>query len=156
MARLVAISVALLVSLSLFAQRVFALVVERSVTPASVREKDSKFSLAAEKRDDGLIHFAITYRLARPEYLVAHFELRDGETTLVKTDTPSFVREATATYHLAVSPKHLADSRFELSENSFAESDGHPVPLPGGTIFQIDLKGFGEDARVAKAEEPGA
>ena len=111
-----------------------------------------KFSVTAEKRDDGLIHFAITYSLPRPQYLVAHFELRDGETTLVKTDTRSFVREASATYDLALSPKHLADATFVLSENAFGESGGQPVALPGGTIFQIDLQAFGKDAAAARKD----
>ena len=148
---LVAYSIALLVSLSLFTDRASALVTHESVTPASVKAKDSKFSVKAEIRDDGLIHFAITYSLPRPQYLVAHFELREGETTLVKTDTPSFVREASATYHFALSAKHLANSKFELSQNAFGESGGHPVAEPGGTIFQINLEAFGKDAPAAKA-----
>src|SRR4051812_2758947 len=110
MPRVVAYSVALLLSLSLFADIASAVVVRQPVTPASVKEKGSKFVVNVEKRDDGLIHFEITYRLPGPEYLGAHFELRDGDTTLVKTDTSAFVHEATATYYLAVSPKHLADS----------------------------------------------
>jgi hypothetical protein len=89
MPRVIAYCVALVLSFLLFADRTSAVVVRESVTPASVKEKGSKVSVTAEKHDDGLIHFAITYSLPRPEYLVAHFELRDGETTLVKTDTPA-------------------------------------------------------------------
>jgi hypothetical protein len=152
MPRLVAYSVALVMTISFFADRAWAVVDQQSVTPASVKVGGSKFSVTAEKRDDGLIHFAITYSLPRPQYLVAHFELRDGETTLVKTDTPSFVRETSATYHLALSSKHLADAKFELSENAFAESGGHPVAEPGGTIFQIDLAAFGKAAPAAKSD----
>jgi len=151
MPRFVVYCFALLMSLSLFADSAWALVTHESVTPASVREKNSTFAVTAETREDGLIHFAVTYRLPRPQYLVAHFELRDGETTLLKTDTPSFVREESATYHVAVSPKRLADAKFELSQNGFAESGGRPVAEPGGTIFQIDLEGFGKNAPAAKA-----
>ena len=150
MPRLVAYFIALAMTISFFADRAWAVVIEESVTPASVKQAGSKFSVTAEKRDDGLIHFAITYTLPRPQYLVAHFELREGETTLAKTDTASFVREASATYDLALSPKHLADSKFELSENAFGESGGHPVALPGGTIFHINLEAFGKDAPAAK------
>jgi hypothetical protein len=152
MPRLGAYSIALVMSLSLLADGASAVVTRESVTPASVKEEGSKFSVKAEKRDDGLIHFAITYSLPRPQYLVAHFELRDGDTTLVKTDTPGFVREATATYHVAVSPKHLADSKFELSWNAFSESGGQPVARPGGAIYQVDLEAFGKNAHVAKAD----
>jgi hypothetical protein len=152
MPRLVAYSIALVITISLVADRASAALRQVSVTPATVKEKGGKFSIIAERREDGLIHFRITYRLPRPQYLVAHFELRDDETTLLKTDTPSFVREASATYNVALSPKHLADSTFELSENAFGESGRDPVALPGGTIFQIDLEAIGKGAPAAKAD----
>jgi hypothetical protein len=53
---------------------------------------------------------------------------------------------------VALSPKHLAHSKFELSESAFGESGRNPVALPGGTIFQIDLEAFGKDAPAAKAD----
>jgi hypothetical protein len=146
--------IVLVMTLSLLADRASAVVTREPVTPASVKETDSKFSVKAEKRQDGLIHFTVTYSLPRPQYLVAHFELRDGDTTLVKTDTPGFVREAAATYHVAVSPKHMANSRFELSWNAFRESGGQPVPLPGGTIYEIDLEAFGKNAPAAAEALP--
>src|SRR6185295_4057470 len=98
---------AALMMVSLLTGDAQALVAQESVTPASVKEKDSKFSVKAEKGKDGLIQFSITYRLPRPQYLVAHFELRDGEMILVKTDTPSFVRDDSVTYHVAVSANRL-------------------------------------------------
>ena len=152
MPRLVAYSVAVVMAISFFADRAWAEVDQQSVTPASVKAGGSRFSVTAEKRDDGLIHFAITYRLPRPQYLVAHFELRDGATTLVKTDTSSFVRETSARYDLAVSPKRLADAKFELSGNAFGESGGQPVATPGGTDYRIDLQAFGKNVPVAKAD----
>src|SRR3954451_10682197 len=127
--------VVVLVTVLLLSNAASALTVEEPVTPASVKEKDSKFSIKAELRQDGLVHFTITHRLARAQYLVAHFELRDGGTTLVKTDTPAYVREGEATYHVAVSQKQLAESKFEVSEHAFDESGGRPVALPGGTIY---------------------
>jgi hypothetical protein len=151
MSRSFSCSIAVVALVSLLTGRAAAVVGTASVTPASVKKDGSRFSVTAETRDDGLIHFKITYRLPAPQYLVAHFEVRDGETVVANSDTPSFVREGSATYHLAVSPKHLAGSTFELSENSFAESGGTPVPLPGGMIYQIDLQAFGKDAPAAKA-----
>jgi hypothetical protein len=140
MFRPIAYATAVLTIIFILADRATALVIRQSVTPASVQEKESRFSITAERRKDGLIHFTITYRLPRPQYLVAHFEVREGEATVLKTDTPSFVHESSATYDIALSPRRLADSKFELSENAFGESGGQPVALPGGTIYQIDLE----------------
>lgn len=149
----VASAIALAMTILLASDRASALVTRERVTPASLKDKGGgAISVKAEKRKDGLIRFSVTYRLPRPQYLVAHFELRDGDTTLVKTDTPSFAREASATYHVALSPKHLADSKFELSQYEFSESGGDPSPRPGGTIYEIDLQEFGKDAPAGKAE----
>jgi hypothetical protein len=141
-----------LVVVSVLAGRASAVVIQMPVTPASVKEKDSKFSVTAETGKDGLIHFRITYRLPRPQYLVAHFELRDGETAVARTDAPSFAREETATLYIAVSPKQLPGAKFELSEHGFAEAGGQPIPTVGGTIFQIDLQAFGKNAPAAKGD----
>jgi hypothetical protein len=143
-------SFALLTIASMLTARASAVVIEVPVTPASVKEVGSRFSITAENRDDGLIHFTITYRLIAPQYLVAHVEVRDGKTLIVTSDTPSFVREKSATYYVAVSPKHLADSKFDLAERSFGDSAGTPVPMPGGTDYQIRLAEFGQDAPAAK------
>jgi hypothetical protein len=129
-----------------------AAVVEVSVTPAYIKKDSRAFSITAEKRQDGLIHLTITHHLTAPRYLVAHFEISDGKTLVMKNDTASFVREDSATYYLAVSPKHLADSKFELRESSFGESGGKPVPSPGGTNYQIKLLEFGKDAPDPKAD----
>lgn len=152
MSRFIACWVVLLVSLSLLTDTTWAVVVREPVTPASVKEKESKFSVKAEKREDGLIHFAITYSLPRPEYIVAHFELSIGGETLARSDTPAFVHEGTATYYVAVAPKHRGDAKFELSSNPFSEAGGQPVAMPGGAIYPIDLKAFAEEASVRKAE----
>src|SRR5215217_2492985 len=121
---------ATIMTVFLFAGSALAVVTQQSVTPASAKEKDSRVSVKAEKEKDGLIQFTITYRLPRPQHLVAHFELRDGETVLAKTDTPGFVHEDSATYHVAVPGKYLKGSKFELSENAMGESGGRPVALP--------------------------
>lgn len=143
-------SFTMLIAVCLIAGSALAVVTQQSVTPATVKAKDSRVSVEAEKGKDGMIQFTITYRLPRPQYLVAHFELRDGETVLAKTHTPGFVHEDSATYHVAVPEKYLKGSKFKLSENSMDDSGGRPVALPGGTIFQIDLEAFGKDA-AAKA-----
>ena len=152
MFRLITCCFAGLVMVSILAEKASALVTQTPVTPASIKEKDSKFSVTAEKGKDGLIQFTITYRLPEPQYLVAHFELRDGEKVLMRTDSPSFAREKSATYYVAVSPSQLAGARFELSQNGFSESGGQPLAEPGGTIFQIDLQAFGKNAPATKGD----
>jgi hypothetical protein len=143
---------ALLVVVLLLSNAALAVVVQMPVTPASVGEKDSKFTVKSERRKDGMIHFTVTYRLARPQYLVAHFELREGTTTLAQTDTPAYVREGEATFYVAVSAKQLADSKFEVSEHAFEDSGGRAVALPGGTIYQFNLTAFAKDATAANPE----
>jgi hypothetical protein len=143
---------ALLVVVLLLTHSASAVIVQMPVTPASVREKDSKFTIKSELRKDGMVHFTITYRLARPQYLVAHFELREGTTTLAQTDTPAYVREGEATFYVAVSAKQLADSKFELSEHAFQDSGGRAIALPGGTIYQLNLPAFAKDAAAADPE----
>jgi opacity protein-like surface antigen len=134
------------IAVCLLAASALAVVVQQPVTPASAKEKGSRFSVEAVKSKDGMVHFTITYRLPEPQYLVAHFELRDGQTLLAKTDSPGFVHEDSATYYVAVQGKYLKDSKFELSQNGMSGPVGHSIAEPGGMIFQIDLEAFGKDA----------
>jgi hypothetical protein len=133
-------------------QQASAVVIEQTVTPASVQEKDSRFSVKAEKRKDGMIHFEIIYRPTRPQYVVSHFSVREGANVVAQVDTPSFVRDKAATFHVAIEPKHLANSHYEISEHSFVESNGQAVPMPGGTIYQFKLEAFGHDAPAPKVD----
>jgi hypothetical protein len=136
---------AAVITICLLTGSALAVVVQQSVTPASVKERGSRVSVEAKKGKGGMVHFTITYRLPEPQYLVAHFELRDGETVLAKTDSPGFVHEDSATYYVAVPRKYLKDSKFELSQNGMTESGGRPVAEPGGKVFQIDLEAFSKD-----------
>jgi hypothetical protein len=138
-------------TISLCARRARALVSEESVTPASARVKDGTFAVKAEKVKDGLIHFTITYRLPRTEWLVTDFEVRDGETLVATSHTSGFAHEESATYEVAVSPRYIAGAQFDLSWNAVGDSAGRPVALPGGAIYHINLETFGKDAPAAKA-----
>ena len=148
--RLFACCVAVLTTIFILTDKARAVVFEETITPASVKEKDSKFSVTAEQGKDGLIHFTITYRVPRTQHVMSHFEMRDGETVLAKSDTGGFVYEESTVY-VAVSPKYLAGSRFDLSQNSVDDSGGRPVAMPGGAIYHIDLQAFGKDAPAATA-----
>jgi hypothetical protein len=119
-----------------------AVVVEQQVTPAYVKENPKEFSIKVKKRDDGLIQFTVTRQLSRPQYFVASLAVREGSTLLSESNSPSFIRNDSATYYFAVLPKHLPESTFELSERSFGGDAGQEIPFPGGTDYKIRLKDF--------------
>jgi hypothetical protein len=152
MPRFVPCCITVLLAVSLCADSAWAIVIEEPVTPASARVKDGTFSIKAEKGKDGLIHFAITYRLPRTEWLVTDFEVRDGETLLAISHTAAFSHEESASYEVAVSPRYLADAKFDLSSNAVGNSGGRPVALPGGMIYRIKLETFAKDAAAATAD----
>jgi hypothetical protein len=116
------------------------------MTPAYVKENPQKFSIRAEKRDDGLIHFTITYRVPEPRYLVARIEVRDQGSIVLDSSFPAFVREKTINYYIAVSPRQLFNARFELSESGIDDVNGTPIPWVGGTNYQIHLADFAPKA----------
>jgi hypothetical protein len=120
-----------------------AVVVEQEVTPASLKQPNSRFAVKVEQGEDGLIHFTITYRAAQQQYLVAHVEVRHDEKLVSKTDVPSVTHGPSSVFYLALSPDCLSGSRFELAERSFGLSmDGSVVPLPGGIDYQFRLPEF--------------
>lgn len=131
--------------------RASAVVVEQQVTPAYVKENPKAFSIKAKKRDDGLIQFTVTRHLARPQYFVASLAVREGSELVAESNSPSFVRNDSATYYVAVLPKHLPESTFELSERSFAEDHGRDLPLPGGVDYKIRLKDFAPEETPKEA-----
>jgi len=55
-------------------------VVEVQVTPAYIKEQPQAFSIKAELRQDGLIHFEVTRHLSQPQYHVTIFRVRQGAT----------------------------------------------------------------------------
>ena len=127
-----------------------ALTVNQAVTPAFIKDNPKRFSVTAEKRNDGLIHFTITRFVPRPSYLVATTEICEGDKILFQSTSTAFVREDSVTYYVTVAPERIADAKFELFEGSFAESDGKHTPVPGGTDFQIQLGEFAKLARELK------
>jgi len=128
-----------------------ALVVEEQVTPAFIKENPDKFSVKATKQDDGRIEFTITRKLNRPVYFVASFQVRTGGKLVAECRHPSFGLEDSETYYLTVSPDQVAESVFELSENSFASGGGVKTPLPGGIDYVIRLKDFPPQANEQAA-----
>jgi hypothetical protein len=119
---------------------------EVPVTPAYLKLRLKEFSIHAEKRDDGLVHFTITRHLSEPRYLVARFAVRDKGSVVLDGSFPAFVREKSAKYYLAVSPQQLSNAHFELYETVFSGDDKTPYPSPGGTNYQIHLADFAPKA----------
>lgn len=107
----------------------------------------------AKNGDDGLIHFTIIRHLSEPSYLVAHFEVRDKDSVVVKGDFPAFVEEKVARYWFAVSPKHLPGARFVLGESDFSTMNGARIPTVGGsTDYKICLADFAPKASETSSE----
>ena len=147
-------------------------VIERSVTPEMTRHAESRFTVKAERHDDGLFHFTITYRPHGAKYIVAATEIRDREGAVIaKSSTPMYVEgpkvaeigtpkirniaprpgdPPAATIYIAVAPQYLAGTRCELSERDFSESDGQRIPMPGGIDYQIKLSDFAQEANHDK------
>jgi hypothetical protein len=123
-----------------------------AVTPASVKQNGDPFSVTARRSKNGLIHFTIGYRPPAPQQLVTRFELRDGETTLAKTETSTSVRDGSAGYHVTIATKYLAGSTFELSHYPLSEAPGRSIEQTYDTVYRIDLAAFGKDAVVAEAD----
>lgn len=131
------------------AQRAHALTVDCPVTPAYVRENPGTIEVVAEKRADGLVAFKVTLHVPRPSYVVAHSRTTDKNQTQAETSSPAFVREKSAEYYIALAPERIADTHFDLFMGTFADSNGDPVPLPGGINYQIALAEFAKTAKAA-------
>jgi hypothetical protein len=139
-------SVVMLVIILAITGEALALTVDVPVTPAYLKQRPKEFSIRAEKRDDGLIHFTITRHLSEPRHLVARFTVRDKGSIVLDCSFPSFVREKTAKYYLAVSPQQLSNAHIELSESGFNDFNAAdklpPHPWVGSTDYQIHLADF--------------
>ena len=137
----------------MFAQVASAITMEQTVTPESLKQSPGQFTITAEKRPDGLIHFTITRQLAKPAYLVAHSTIRDGKKILLDTTATAYAREFSAVYYFAVASDRIADASFDLYVGTFEESGGQPTPTVGGaTDFHIQLADFAKAATDAKTE----
>ena len=139
---------ALLVSLFLCSAAV-AVVVQVRVTRASIKQDPKAFSIEAEARPDGLVHFTITRGMPAERYVVAELTIRNGPTLIARSSVPAFVRERSATYYVSIAPDYLADSTLELSDRTFSDNKPNPLPLPGGTDFVISLKDFAPAAPLS-------
>ena len=92
-----------------FTDEASALTFDVPVTPAYIKENPKKFSIRAEKHDDGLIHFTITYHLSESRYLVARIEVRDQGSVVLDGSFPAFVREKAVKYYVG----RVAEAAFQ-------------------------------------------
>ena len=119
-----------------------AVVVNQDIVPASVKEKDGLFSVTGERRDDGLIHFTITYRPKEPHYVVATTTIHDGGKVSMQTNSAVIVRHDPATFYVTVPPERVVDTTFEVAERTFVDQDSRAIAVPGGIDYQIKLGEF--------------
>jgi hypothetical protein len=136
-----------------------AVVVQREWTPDDLKGIPGEFSVTAEMKDDGLIHFKVTHKLAKSCWVQANLVVRKGETRIVETHFPAFVRESSTTYYFEISPEYLDDSTLELAERGIghavnAADERDPLPSPGGTDNVFPLKLFAPKAPAKKTASP--
>lgn len=117
-------------------------VIEVPVTPAYLKQEPKSFSIRAESKPDGLVHFTITRPVSSERYVVAELTVRKDSDVVCQSSIPAYVRERSATYYVAIAPQYLPDSTFELSDRTFGGTISNPIPLPGGTDYLIHLKDF--------------
>jgi hypothetical protein len=149
------ISIVMLAIVLAYTGEASAITIEIPVTPAYLKENPKEFSIHAEKRDDGLIHFTITRHLSEPRYLIAGLKVRDQGSVVLEGSFPAVVKEKAVKYYLAVSSKQLSNTDFELSEhgfNAFSATDETPIPWIGGEDYQIHLADFAPKASKTSSD----
>ena len=124
------------------ASTALALTVIGKVTPDYVREHPKEWSVEVSKARDGLIHFTIKHDVAAPMYHVAHLEVHHRGRLIATSDTPCFGRKQGNTFHFALAPETVAESKFRLSDGGLAGSGEEAVPVPGTIIHQFQLLDF--------------
>ena len=136
-----------------------AVVIQHERTP----ENPGDFSVTSEMGKDGLVHFSVTCKVARPCWIKAYLLVRKGETRIVETYFPAVVREDSIeysiTYNFAISPEYLDDSTLELAERGIGYSvnpadERHPLPGTGGTDNVFPLKKFAPKAPAKETASP--
>jgi hypothetical protein len=135
---------ALLKSVALlgFTTAALALTVTEEVNPAYVQKHSEELSVKVVRREDGRIDFTVIRNLPQQKYLVARLTIRQGDKIIAETSIPLFAKKNANTFHLSISPDHIATSEFELGESFFAENGDNPVPLPGTVNYHFKLSKF--------------
>jgi hypothetical protein len=109
------------------------------LTPASVRGQPKEWSVDVIKGIDDLIHFTIKRHVERRTYHVAHLQVYHQSKLIKRSDIPSIATNGWNTFHFALAPEDIAESKFELSEQGLGAGD---VPPAGGTAYQFKLSDF--------------
>ena len=125
-----------------FATTAWPLTVERDVTPAYLREHPKEFSVKALKGENGLIEFTIKHNASKPMYHVARLAIYHEGRLIATSSTPLIGRKRDNTFHFALSPQDVSESRFSLSVSHFSGPPENAVPLPGSIINKFRLLDF--------------
>lgn len=119
-----------------------ALTVEQQVTPEFLKAHPKELTLKVEKRDDGMLHFALRRTLTQAKYLVSRTVLKQDGKKIADVSTPTYGKKGENSFYVAVSTSQLAEAEYELSESFLAGPANDPVPLPGTVIYKFTLKDF--------------
>jgi hypothetical protein len=140
----------------------WAVVVQLEVSPESVKRGDRPFSVKADLKDDGLVHFEVVYKVdhkqTKVNWIQANLVVRKGDALVAETHFPAFVREDSISYYFSISREYLADSTLELSDrgvgNVEGDGDRNPIPVPGGADYRFPLKEFAPKSPARNVESP--
>ena len=120
----------------------FAVSVDRDITADYVKANPKEFTVSVTEEANGLLAFTVVFTTPDPRYVVAHLVVRDSKTTYATSDTPSFTKNRSNTFHFSVPRDLVATSTFSLGVSGFADSGGEAVPLPGTITNKLQLLDF--------------
>jgi hypothetical protein len=122
----------------------YALTFEQAVTKDSLKDFGKQFSISAAKEKNGLVEFTIKHEVERPAYHVAHLEVVHQGKLVATSDTPVFGRKHDNTFHFALLPEDIAESKFSLSDSALGTGPegSEPEPVPGTAIRNFKLADF--------------
>ena len=93
------VAVALLLVVTSWA---FAVSVDRDITADYVKTNPKEFTVSVTEEANGLLAFTVVLTTPDPRYVVAHLVVRDSEKIYATSDTPSFTKNRSNTFHFSV------------------------------------------------------
>ncbi len=120
----------------------FAVSVDRDITADYVKANPKEFTVSVTEDANGLLAFTVVFATPDPRYVVAHLVVRDSKKTYATSDTPSFTKNRSNTFHFSIPRDFVATSTFSLGVSGFADSGGEAVSLPGTIDNKLYLLDF--------------
>lgn len=120
----------------------FAVSVDRDITADYLKSNPNEFTVNVTEDANGLLAFTVVFATPDPRYVVAHLVVSDSDKTYAKSDTASFTKNRSNTFHFSVPRNLVATSTFSLSVSGFADTGGEAVPRPGTIENKVQLLDF--------------